>query len=80
MPVDAYHLNSEADELATVGLKTLQEKPRVPMDPHTAIQFHLMGRTITRDFKRSVQEILSLSPLRQYYLANLTGQTPYFIQ
>jgi hypothetical protein len=47
MPVDAY-LNSEADELATNGLKSLQEKPRVPLDPQTAIQFHLNGRTITR--------------------------------
>ncbi|OEU11118.1 hypothetical protein FRACYDRAFT_246229 [Fragilariopsis cylindrus CCMP1102] len=37
MPLNAY-LNSEADELATIGLKQLQEKPRVPMDPATAIQ------------------------------------------
>ena len=62
MPVNAY-LNSEADELATIGLKLLQEKPRVPMDPHTAIQFHLKGRTITCDFKWSVRGILSMSPL-----------------
>ena len=48
MHADAY-LNSEVDKLASVELKTLQEKERVPMDPHTAIQFHLMGRTITGD-------------------------------
>jgi hypothetical protein len=34
MTLDAY-LNSEADELATIGLKRLQEAPTVPMDPHT---------------------------------------------
>jgi hypothetical protein len=34
MPIDAY-LNSEADELATFGLKRLQEKSKVPMDPNT---------------------------------------------
>jgi hypothetical protein len=49
MPLNAY-LNSEADELATIGLKRLQEKPIVPMDPETVIQFHIRGRTITRDF------------------------------
>jgi hypothetical protein len=54
MPLDAY-LNSEADELATIGLKRLQEKPLVPIDPYTSIQFHIGGRTITRDFKRAVQ-------------------------
>jgi hypothetical protein len=63
MPLDAY-LNSEADELATTVLKRLQEKPSVPMDPATMTQFHLNGRTITRDFKRSVWEILSLPQLR----------------
>ena len=46
MPLNAY-LNSEADELATIGLKRLQEKPRVPMDPDTAIQFHIGNGTIT---------------------------------
>jgi hypothetical protein len=50
MPLDAY-LNSEADELATIGLKRLQEKSNVPMDLGTIIQFHICGRTITRDFK-----------------------------
>jgi hypothetical protein len=58
------YLNSKADELATFGLKMLQEKPRVPIDPHTAIQFHLMGRTITRDLKQAVRELLLL-PLLQ---------------
>jgi len=66
MPLNAY-LNSEADELATIGLKRLQEKPIVPMDPETAIQFHIMGRTITRDFKRTVREIVQLPPLRKFY-------------
>ena len=45
MPMDAY-LNSEADELATIGLKRLQEKPKVPMDPDTVVQYYLKGRTI----------------------------------
>jgi hypothetical protein len=66
MPVDAY-LNSEADELATHGLKSLQEKPRVPMDPTSAIQFHLTGRTITRDLKRTSREIISLPALKKFY-------------
>ena len=64
MPLDAY-LNSEADELATIGLKRLTEKPMVPMDPDTSIQFHIKGRTITRDFKRTVREIILLKPLRK---------------
>ena len=50
MPLNAY-LNLEADELATIGLKRPQEKPMVPMDPDTAIQFHIGNRTITRDLK-----------------------------
>ena len=50
MPLDAY-LNSEADKLVTIGLKRLQVKPIVPMDPNTSIQFHIEGRTIRRDFK-----------------------------
>jgi hypothetical protein len=66
MPLNAY-LNSEADELATTGLKRLQEKPTVPMDPDTVIQFHIEGRTITRDFKRTVRETIQLPPLRTYY-------------
>ena len=66
MPLDAY-LNSEADELATTGLKRLQENPIVPMDPNTIIQFHIQGRTITRDFKRTVREMIQLAPLRKYY-------------
>jgi len=66
MPLDAY-LNSEADELATIGLKRLQEKPLVPMDPEAIIQFHIGGRTITRDFKKTVREIVHLPPLRKYY-------------
>jgi hypothetical protein len=66
MPLNAY-LNSEANELATVGLKRLQEKPIVPMDPNTAIQFHIRGRTITRDLKRTVRETIQLPPLRDYY-------------
>jgi hypothetical protein len=38
------------------------------MDPKTAIQYHLNGRTITRDFKRSVRELLSLLLLQKFYL------------
>ena len=34
MSLNAY-INSEADELAMIGLKRLQEKPKVPMDPET---------------------------------------------
>jgi hypothetical protein len=66
MPLDAY-LNSEADELATIGLKRLQEKPKVPMDPNTNIQLHIGGRTITRDLKKTAQEIIQLPMLRTYY-------------
>jgi hypothetical protein len=67
MPVNAY-LNSEADELVTHGLKFLQEKPHVPMDPTTAIKCHLIGRTITRDLKRTARVIISLPPLKKFYL------------
>jgi hypothetical protein len=66
MPLDAY-LNSEADELATIGLKRLQEKPIVPLDPNTCVQFHIEGRTITRNFKNTVREIIQLKPLRKFY-------------
>jgi hypothetical protein len=51
MPLDAY-LNSEADELATIGLKRLQENPKVPLDPDTVIQFQIKGRTITRKLQK----------------------------
>ena len=60
MPLNAY-LNSEADEFATTGLKRLkrlQEKPKVPMDPETTIQFHINNRTITRDLKQTTREII----------------------
>jgi hypothetical protein len=66
MPLEAC-LNSEADELATAGLRRLQEKPKVPMDPNTIIQFHINGRTITRDFKRTEREIIQLPPTRKFY-------------
>jgi hypothetical protein len=66
MPLDAY-LNSEADELATIGLKRLREKPTIPMDPNTIIQFHIGGRTITRDFKKTVREIIQLTTIRKFY-------------
>ena len=66
MLLDAY-LNSEADKLAMIGLKRLQEKPIVPMDPESSIQFHIEGRTITRDFKRTVRETILLQPLRKCY-------------
>ena len=66
MPLDAY-LNSEADELATIGLKKLQEKPIVPLDPDTSIQFHIEGKTITRDFKQTVGIVIQLQPLRTFY-------------
>jgi hypothetical protein len=75
MPLNAY-LNSEADELATIGLKRLQEKPVVPMDPATAIQFHIKGRTITRDFKKTVREIVQL-PYSDQYTRNIYHQREY---
>jgi hypothetical protein len=66
MPLDAY-LNSEADKLATTGLKRLQQKPKAPLDPNAIIQFHIGGRTITRDFKRTVREIIQLPSIRNFY-------------
>jgi hypothetical protein len=66
MPLDAY-LNSEADELAAIGLKRLQENPKVPLDPDTVIQFQIKGRTIKRDFKRTVREIIQLPSIRKFY-------------
>jgi hypothetical protein len=66
MPLDAC-LNSEADELATTGLKRLQEKPIVPIDPDTITQAHIGERTITREFKKSVIKIVHLPALRRFY-------------
>jgi hypothetical protein len=66
MPLDAY-LNSEADKLATTGLKRLQENPKVPLDPNVIIQYHIGGRTKTRDFKATIREIIQLKPIRKYY-------------
>ena len=66
MPLNAY-LHSEVDELATIGLKRPQEKLKVPMDPETAIQFHINNRTITRDLKQTTREIVHLIPLKKYY-------------
>ena len=37
------------------------------MDPEMAIQFHINNRTITRDFKSTIREIINLSPLKAYY-------------
>jgi hypothetical protein len=37
------------------------------MDPETFIQFHVQGRTVTRDFKRTVREMVQLPPLRKFY-------------
>jgi hypothetical protein len=73
MPLDSY-LNSEADKLATTGLKKLREKPTIPMDPNTEVQFHIQGRTITRDFKRTVREIIQITTA-----TDSTGATTYSI-
>ena len=66
MPLDA-SLNLAADELATIGLKRLQEKPIVPMDPETVIQFHIRGQTVTRVFENTVRETIQLILLRKFY-------------
>jgi hypothetical protein len=66
MLLDAY-LNSEADESATTRLKRPQEKPLVPMDPNAVVQFHIAGRTITRDSKTTLRETIQLILLRDYY-------------
>jgi hypothetical protein len=68
MPIDAY-LRSEADKLATTVLKRLQEKPIAPFDPKMIIQFHIREKTITRDFKKTVKEIIQLTPLKTYNCA-----------
>ena len=62
-------LNLQAVKLATTGLKRLQEKPLVPMGPNIIIQFHIEGREltkITRDFKRTVREIVELPPIQKF--------------
>ena len=48
-------------------MKRLQEKPKVPMDLDTVVQYYLKGRTIIRDLKQSIREILSVLPLKKYY-------------
>jgi hypothetical protein len=64
--LDAY-LNSEADELATTTeLNILQEKPIVPLDPKMlSCNFHIDGRTITRNFKKSIWQTIQLKLLLQ---------------
>lgn len=37
------------------------------MDPNAVVQFHLEGRTITRDFMETVQETIQLKPLGNFY-------------
>jgi hypothetical protein len=66
-PYSLKAVNSEADELATIGLERLQEKPMVPLDPDAVVQFHIEGRTITRDFKKTVRETIQLKPLQFFY-------------
>jgi hypothetical protein len=52
------YLNSEADKLATTGLKRLQEKPIItPLDPNTEIQFHIykdeqLQETLREQYKK----------------------------
>ena len=53
--------------MATTGLKWLQEKPFIPMDPDTIVQFYIQGRTITRDFKRTLCKMIQPAPLRNFY-------------
>ena len=50
-----------------MGLKKLKEKPKVRMDPDTIVQYHLKGRTITRDLKQSIRETLLVQLLKKYY-------------
>ena len=67
MPLNAY-LNLEADEVATIGLKRLQEKPKVPMDPDTAIQFHIGNLDYNRRFQANNKRnnhLNTLIPLKQ---------------
>ena len=66
MPLDAY-LNSEANKLATTGLKRLQKIQKVPMGPETIIQFHIEERRITRDLKKTVGTIIQLPHLQKCY-------------
>ena len=80
MPLDAY-LNSDTDKLATIGLKRSQEEPKVPMDPSTVVQYHLKGRTITRDLKQSIREIPSVPLLKRSTTStSLGGATPSLTQ
>jgi hypothetical protein len=44
-------LNSEADELATTGLKRLQEKLIVPLDPDAVVQFRIIRKNNNRRFQ-----------------------------
>ena len=55
-------------QMATTGLKWLQEKPIIPMDPDTIVQFYIQQeRTITGDFKRTVCKMIQLAILRNFY-------------
>ena len=60
-------LNIEADELATQGLKILEQKPHVPFDPDTKIQLYVNGCTITCNIKHTLREIIHLPALQKYY-------------
>ena len=63
----AAKLNIKADALATQGLNKLESKPKVPMDPTSEVLLHQQGRTITRDYKVSIWNIIQLLVLEEYY-------------
>ena len=61
-------LNILADELATEGLNKLHTKPKVPLDPSSAVLLHHKGSTLTRDIKRTLRSLNKLPILEQYYM------------
>jgi hypothetical protein len=48
-------------------------KPQGSIGPRHVIQFQIKGRTITRDFKRTVREIIQLPSFRKNATANDSG-------
>lgn len=64
-------LNIEADRLASEALTTAVENKvtryLVKFNPRVQVQFHLKGKTITRDFRSVIRDTYHLLKLATYY-------------
>ena len=63
----AAQLNIKVDALATQGLNTMESNLKVPIDPSSEVLRHNRVRTITRDYKVSIQNNIQLLVMEKYY-------------